>query len=206
MMSKALPPLETDRLLLREMTLDDAGDMFELASDPQVVRHILWDLCKTLDDTRALLMRYIDRYRQDQFAPWGLVLKETGRLIGTCGFVDVNARHARGVIAYSLHRQLWGKGYMTEAVLRALSYGFDELELERIEATCMPDNIASARVLEKVGMSFEGLLRRYMRTRGEHVDVKLYSIIRSEWESSTRQTGVQADAIRCLRRRGPERP
>jgi ribosomal-protein-alanine N-acetyltransferase len=97
-----------------------------------------------------------------------------------CGFGDLNAWHARGVLVYALNRNHWGKGYATEAVGAAITFGFTSLGLERIEALVMLDNPASAHVLEKVGMRYEGVLRSYMRIRGAFYDLRMYSILRAE--------------------------
>lgn len=105
-----LPVLQTERLRLRRLRLDDAGDMFEYASDPEVSRYTTWEAHKTLEDSRAFLASVIEQYNTFQVAPWGMEHKRDRKLVGTCGF-----------------------------------------------------------------------LRHHMFVKGEYVDLKMYSIVRSEW-------------------------
>lgn len=122
----------------------------------------------------------MDQYRNHQVAPWGVVHKGNMKLIGTCGFIYWIPDHARAEIGYALSRTYWGEGYMTEAVREVISFGRRTMELNRIEARCRTENTASARVLEKVGMKFEGILRRHIFSKGAYHDMKMYSILRSE--------------------------
>lgn len=176
-----LPSLETERLLLRKMRLDDAGDLFEYASDPEVARYTTWEAHKTIDDSRTALSHWMELYNTGQVAPWGMEHKRDGKLIGTCGFVHWNPRHARAEVAYALSRQYWGKGYTAEAVRAVIAFGYHTMGLNRIEARCDVPNVASARVMEKAGMKLEGVLRQQMFVKGEYVDMKMYSILRVEW-------------------------
>ena len=172
------PVLETDRLLLRKTSLSDAEDLFEYASDPEVARHTTWQAHESIEDTKGFLDSVMDQYRNRQVAPWGVIHKEDKRLIGTCGFVYWDLHNSRAEIAYALSRKYWGKGYMTEAVREVIAFGFGTMELNRIEARCKIENIASARVMEKVGMKFEGVLRQHMFAKGTYHDLKVYSILR----------------------------
>ncbi|MGQ0549721.1 MAG: GNAT family N-acetyltransferase, partial [Armatimonadota bacterium] len=153
-----LPVLQTQRLRLRRLRVDDAGDVFEYASDPEVSRYTTWEAHKTLEDSRAFLISVIEHYNTFQVAPWGMEHKGEGKLVGTCGFVSWNLRHRRAEIAYALARPYWNKGYTTEAVRAVMAFGFGAMRLNRIEARCDIPNIGSARVMEKAGMKFEGIL------------------------------------------------
>ncbi len=176
-----LPSLETERLLLRKLRLEDAGDLFEYASDPAVSRYTTWEAHKAIEDSRAVLSHWIDLYNTRQMAPWGVEHKGNAKLIGTCGFVSWAPRHARAEVAYALSRPYWGKGYTTEAVRAVIAFGFNMMGLNRIEARCDPLNVASVRVMEKAGMKFEGALRQQMFVKGVYVDRMMYSILRAEW-------------------------
>ncbi len=178
-----LPTLETDRLMLRKISMDDAADMFEYASDPEIARYVTWDAQKSIEDSKAFISWVLEQYANGQVAPWGVVLKENGKLIGTCDFVYWNTNHARAEVGYAMSRQYWGQGLTPEAVRAILAFGFDKMRLNRIEARCNVPNTASARVMEKVGMQFEGILRQQMFTKGNYDDLKMYSILRSEWDS-----------------------
>lgn len=176
-----LPVLQTERLRLRRLRLDDTADVFEYASDPEVSRYTTWEAHKTLEDSRAFLTSVVEQYNTSQVAPWGIEHKENKKLVGTCGFVYWNLRHRRAEVAYALARQYWNSGYTTEAVRAVIAFGYRVMRLNRIEARCDIPNIGSARVMEKAGMKFEGILRHHMFSKGEYVDLKLYSILRSEW-------------------------
>lgn len=174
-----LPQLQTQHLLLRKFSLDDAQDLFECTSDPEINRFMLFSLHQTIEDTK----KFLASYESWPIAPWGIVDNASAKIIGQCGFVACDTRHFNGTLGYFLARSYWGKGYMTEAVQAALDFGFNTLRLNRIEAQIAPFNDGSRRVLEKVGMSYEGTLRQNVWVRGEFEDSLLYSILRSEWHA-----------------------
>jgi ribosomal-protein-alanine N-acetyltransferase len=95
-------------------------------------------------------------------------------------------QHARAELGYAIGRAWWGQGLMTEAVVEAIRYGFEELGLNRIEARCLTYNIGSARVMEKAGMTYEGTIREQVFYKGSFDDLKLYSILRREWVAAPR--------------------
>jgi len=179
-----LPVLETERLILRPLTLGDVEDVYAYASDPEVARYTTWEAHRSVDDSRAFVEAQVKAYEEDQIAPWAMVLRETGRVIGTTGFVAWAPQHARAELGYAMGRSYWGRGLMTEAVRAVVACGFTQMELNRIEARCIPENRASARVMEKVGMRYEGLLREVMYSKGRFVDLCLYAILRRDWEAA----------------------
>lgn len=176
-----LPQLETERLLLRKMRTEDAEDLFEYASDPDVARYTTWTPHGSVEDSKAYLRRARDLYAAREVAEWGLVYKADGKFIGTCGFVDWLPYHARAEVGYAMSRRYWGQGIMTEAVREVIRFGFEVMMLNRVEARCMIENVGSARVLEKCGMRYEGILREHMYSKGRYDDLKMYSILRREW-------------------------
>ena len=178
------PTLETERILLRKLQVDDAPDMFEYASDPLVTRYVLIDTHRSQDETRAFLERVVSRDPDSGLATFAVVLKETGKMIGTCGIYLDHERRARAEVAYMLNRAHWGHGYITEALQAVIDFGFSHLGMNRIFARCRPENVASARVMEKVGMTYEGLLREHILVRGEFWDLQEYAILRKEWPHS----------------------
>jgi len=184
-----LPVLETGRLRLRHLTLDDADDIFQYGQDPRVTQYLAWETHRSILDSLQFIEASISQYDNLEPAPWGIALKETGRIIGTGGFISWRPEHGRGEIGYALTRSYWGQGYMTEAVAEIIRFGFEILNLNRIQAMCEPANIGSARVMEKSGMSYEGILRRYMVQHGEFCDMKIYSILRNEWPTGRKDKG-----------------
>lgn len=176
-----LPALETDRLLLRGLSLDDAEDIFEYASDPDVSRYNTWSVHESIEDSKRFLDAVMEEYENHELASWGIFHKADKKLIGTCGIANWLPDQHRAEIGYALSRKYWGKGYMPEAVRSVIAFGFRMMKLNRIEGRCIIPNTASARVMEKVGMKFEGVLRQQLFSKGSFHDVKMYSILREEW-------------------------
>jgi [ribosomal protein S5]-alanine N-acetyltransferase len=178
-----LPRLETDRLILRKITLDDAEDMFAYGSIEEVTTYVTWDKHQTLADTKQFIDFILDQYENKRIAPWGIELKETGRMIGTIDFVSWNTNQKIAEIGYVITPDYWGKGITTEAAKELVKFGFSKMDLVRIQARCFTENIGSERVMEKAGMSFEGIIRKGMLVKGKHQDLKMYSILLEEYEA-----------------------
>jgi ribosomal-protein-alanine N-acetyltransferase len=177
---KNLPTLETDRMILRRMTPNDAEAVFAYASDPEVTRYVIWETHRSIEDSRAFLDLVTSKYESGGEPEWGIVYKGDHRFIGTCGIVSLEPHHARAELGYALSRDYWGRGLMAEAVCAMISFGFDKMNLNRIEARCIAQNTASSRVMEKAGMLYEGTLRQRELIKGEHRDIKVYSVLRDE--------------------------
>ena len=176
-----LPTIETERLLLRKITLNDASDMFEYASNPEVSEYTMWSTHTSIEDTKYFLQSLTKMYKRRELVDWGIVHKAEKKFIGTCGFVEWSMTHSRAEIGYALSRRYWGEGYMSEAVNAVIEFGFREMLLNRIMTRCEVNNIASARVMEKVGMQLEGILRQHLFVKGRYWDLKIYSILREEF-------------------------
>jgi len=177
-----LPILETERLYLRPVSPRDAQDVFEYASDEEMTRYTLWSRHLSLEDSRFFIEQILGSYAAGKPAPWAVVRRENNQMIGTTGFIHWYPAHARAEIGYAISRKFWGNGYATEASRCALEFGFTKMMCNRIEAVCNVPNTASARVMEKIGMKYEGILRQYLLAQGIYRDVKIYSILRSEWQ------------------------
>ncbi len=176
-----LPELTTSRLILRNMRMNDARDIYEYSCDPQVARHVLWEAHQNIHQTRAYIRYVLRQYRTGTPSSFCIALKETGKVIGTIGFMWVSSENRSAEVGYSLSRSYWNQGYMTEALAAVLRFGFETLNLNRIEAQHELDNPASGRVMEHVGMLREGTLRERLYNKSRFVDVELYAILREEW-------------------------
>ena len=176
-----IPTLETERLLLRKIGPEDVDDMFAYASRKEVTEYLLW----SPHETREYTAHYIDylgrKYRTGDFYDWALVLKDEGKMIGTCGFTAFTPGANAGEVGYVLNPDFWGKGLATEAVARVVRFGFEALELHRLEARYMMGNEASRRVMAHVGMHFDGCLRHAVFVRGKYRDVGICSILEDEF-------------------------
>lgn len=168
-----IPTIETERLILRKITLDDAEDVYHYASNEDVTHLVTWHTHEALEDSIEFIHTFLPRYD----APWGIELKQTGRLIGTVHFVwwDPNDRSAE--LGYVLSHEHWGEGIITEAGSAVIRFGFESMDLVRIQARCFLENIGSEKVMKKLGMSYEGITRKAMLVKGTHRDLKVYAIV-----------------------------
>lgn len=174
--------IETERLLIREFVAEDMEAVHEYASDPLVARYMIWGP-NSEEESRnyiSLTMEWQNGEPRRDFE-LAVVLKANHQLIGGCG-IHVG-EPAQGEIGYCFNPLFWRQGYTSEAAGALLAFGFEELELHRIFATCRPDNIGSARVMQKIGMQYEGHLREHMRHKGAWHDSYLYSILKAEYKS-----------------------
>lgn len=176
-----LPILETERLILRKVTLKDIEDMYLYGSDEEVSKYVTWDTHKTISDTKGFVEFVLNKYKNKQVAPWGIEYKENGNFIGTIDFVWWQPNHKTAEIGYVISKDYWGKGLTTEAVKEIVRFGFNQMDLVRIQARCFVENIGSSRVMEKSGMKFEGIIRKGMFVKGKHQDLKIYSILKEEF-------------------------
>lgn len=178
-----LPKLETKRLILRRMLPDDAQNLFEYASNPEIPKYLSWEAHKSIDDSLRYLKLMLQRYENAEVSEWGIIFKENNKFIGTAGFLGWITSSNRAEIAFALSQEYWNRGIMTEVIKEIITFGFEKMELNRIEARCFTENIASERVMIKSGMSFEGVLREQMLAKSRYNDLKLYSILRKEFYS-----------------------
>jgi ribosomal-protein-alanine N-acetyltransferase len=164
------------RLVLRALAPGDADDIFAYAAEPEVARYTLWSAHTTLEDSR----QFIGWISGGSLACGAMVQPATDRVIGTSLLHSHQARHHRAEIAFNLAKHAWGRGYATEAAQAVIQAGFTSYDLNRSEGTCMLGNVASARVMEKGGMRYEGILRQYVLAKGACRDRKLYAILRED--------------------------
>ncbi|MGI2328320.1 GNAT family N-acetyltransferase [Planococcus sp. YIM B11945] len=176
-----LPVLETERLILRKLKMEDAKDMFEYASVASVSRFMPWEVHKSVEETKGFLSFILQSYEQKKKLTWAIELKSEGKMIGTIDFVNWMPKRFKAELAYVLSHHYWGNGFTAEAGKALLAYGFGDMELNKVEAPIMLDNVQSRRVLEKLGMKFEGIARQHMIIKGEFVDLAFYSLLKSEY-------------------------
>ncbi len=173
--------LTTARLILRRMDMSDARDIFEYGRDREVARHVLWDAYTSLSEAKAYVRSMQRKYRLGEPASWCLELRETGRVVGTIGYMWYQRDNNAAEVGYSLARDLWNQGLMTEALARVVAYSFEQMQLHRLEAQHEVDNPASGAVMKKCGMQYEGRLRGRLLNKGRYVDVDLYAILREDY-------------------------
>lgn len=177
-----IPELETERLKMRKMLAMDATDMFDYARRPEVTKYLTWSPHPDVYYTREYL-EYLDgRYRTGLFYDWGLIHKGTGRMIGTCGFTSFDMSANSAEVGYVLHPDFWGQGLAPEALRRVMQFGFEKMDLHRIEAHYMEGNERSRRVMEKLGMTFEGYRRDAMLIKGSYRTIGVCAILKDEFD------------------------
>lgn len=183
----SLPKLETERLILRKLKRSDAEDMFEYSKNPEVTRYLLWSPHPSVGYTSRYLAYLQDRYAVGKFYDWALVDKKSGKMIGTCGFTCFHEDHNSAECGYVLNPDFWGQGIAPEALEAVADFGFMTLGLHRIECRYMVGNEKSRRVMEKVGMTFEGVNRDLILVGNEYKSVGVCAILADEYISRKRK-------------------
>ena len=181
-----LPDLETEDLILRKPRIRDAKDIYSYASDPEVARYVLWEPHRSVSETASFIRDLRARIRAGCPSSWVVVLRGTGTVIGTVGFVWYSAENNAAELGDSFSREYWNHGYATQALRAVIDAVFSSLPLNRLEAQHDVRNPASGRVMQKCGLTQEGILRGRILNKGEYVDTALYSILRSDWEKDQR--------------------
>ena len=176
--------IETERLVLRVRTVDDAVDIFDYASRQEVAYPAGFPPVKRLEDEIYYLEHILPERNEKNNLPagYGIVVKGTDKVIGS---VDFPRRHEDDVleIGYILHPDYWGRGYVPEATRTLIDLGFKELGLHKIELTCFGYNVQSQRVAEKLGFTLEARIRNRKDAQGNRCDDLRYGLLNSEWES-----------------------
>ncbi len=177
--------LHTDRLLLREFVTADWPAVLAYQRDPRYLQFYEW-IDRTPEDAQRFVQLFLDQQREQPRRKFQLavVLKGTEQLIGNCGIRKASAGAREADIGYELAPDYWGRGYATEAARAIVHFGSTELKLHRITAWCIADNVASARVLEKLGLKLEGRLREKEHFKDRWWDTLLYAILEDEWKEN----------------------
>lgn len=176
------PILETERLILREVENKDVEQLYAMLSDTEVAKFDYFYPVRS----KAEVFKFIERYKkgleEKEEITWGIILKNTNKLIGTCCLGDFDEGARRTEIGYDITRSEWGKGYATEALEAVVDFGFYMMNLNRIEATITPGNNASVRVLKKLNFIQEGIVRERDLIKGKLEDGIIMSILKREYK------------------------
>ena len=176
--------IETDRLQLRHAAIDDVDAIFRLFSNAQLMKY--WNTPPQTEriEAQAAVERMMARIDSNDGLELVIVLKKTEQLIGTCALHNYHAMSRRAEIGYSLHPDFWGHGYMHEALVRLLEYGFTTMNLNRLEADIDPANLASARSLERLGFKQEGFMPERWIVSNAFSDTAFYGLLERTWRVS----------------------
>jgi ribosomal-protein-alanine N-acetyltransferase len=179
---ETFPILETKRLLLRELIADDTRIIYEIFSDPKVTRYYDVETFTRVEQAAKLIRWCANRFKYQDGIRWGIVDRQTNRLMGTCGFHNWRKSHRKAEMGYELAEKYWGNGFAIEAITGIIEFGFIHLNFNRVEAWTMLQNKGSMAVLNKAGFSREGILRQYGYWHGRFQDVMMFSLLREEWD------------------------
>lgn len=175
---------ETERLVLRTMAIEDSNSIESLASDYQVSKSTLTIPHPYPKGSAVQFIKRMHRAEKvERIQIYSILSKEIGTLIGIIN-ISLRKEYERGELAYWIGKPYWGKGYGTEAAKEAIRIGFEERGLNRIFAASFTDNPASFRIMEKIGMRHEGVLRQHVMKEGKYKDLTYYSVLKSEFHNN----------------------
>jgi len=182
------PDLTTERLLLTKITSSDCESLYNLFSNPEVVK--FYDLEPFTDTSQAekLIALFDSRFKSTSGIRWAIRMKASGQLIGTCGFNSWSEKMRHATIGYDLKPDYWNKGISTEALFEILLAAFSGIlpcgALHRIQADTIPGNVASEKVLKKLGFKEECIRRESAYVKGQYHDMKCFGILRPEFNET----------------------
>ncbi len=178
--------LETERLVLRPMCQEDAPSVYEnWAKDDEVTKYLTWPSHSSVEASKGYMQFLESGYPDPKFYQWGIVLKETGELIGNISVVDLIENIDAAELGWVIGRRWWGQGIMPEAATEVVRFLFEEVGCNRICAGFDQNNPKSGRVMEKIGMTREGLHKAAGKNNQGIVDMVIYGLIKEDWESKS---------------------
>lgn len=175
--------LESQRLLLRKFTTDDAQAMFDnWASDPDVTKFLTWPTHKNVDVSKGVLNDWTSQYEDLNFYQWAIVVKDNGNIpIGSIGVVKFDDVIQMVHVGYCIGKKWWFKGITSEALTLLIKFFFEEVEVKRIEARYDPRNNNSGKVMKKCGLQYEGTMRQADKNNLGICDTIMYAILRDDY-------------------------
>ncbi|TQR21639.1 GNAT family N-acetyltransferase [Psychrobacillus vulpis] len=175
------PRLETERFKLRRIEVKDAVEIFNYFSRDEVTKYYDLDTFMNITEAIQLIENWEKRFVNNEGIRWGIATKADNRIIGSCGFHNWQKEHFKAEVGFEVTPEFWQQGVMTEVLKYVLQYGFEEMELYRIEALYDPENTASKKTLEKAGFIYEGTLRKSSFEKGSFCDAAICSILKEEY-------------------------
>lgn len=169
--------IETERLILRKFSLDDADAMYRnWAADDEVTKYLTWPSHSSIDVTKMVLADWVESYKNDDSYNWAIVLKEIGEPIGSIGVVEKNDETEMVHIGYCISRKYWHKGITSEALKALIDFFFNEVGVKRVESRHDPRNPNSGGVMKKCGMIYEGTRKNSDKNNQGVCDASYYAI------------------------------
>jgi len=170
--------INTERLLLRRINIDDAKVMFESwASDADVTKYMRWKTHKDIETTKYVIDLWLKEYERDDTYRWGIVYKDKGELIGAIDIVSFDKDTQKAQIGYCIAKKYWNKGITTEALKAVIEYLFSKTDVKKIESWHHVDNLASGKVMQKSGMEFKSVKKNGDKdSDGNLCDIAVYGL------------------------------
>lgn len=170
--------IETERLILRQFTLDDADAMYRnWASDPEVTKYLMWPTHESVAVSRQVLSDWVSHYQEENYYQWAIVPKELGQPIGSIAVVHLHDRIGKAEVGYCMGKAWWRRGIMTEALGAVIQFLFDEVGINRVESCHDPNNPHSGAVMAKCGMRLKGTHRQASFNNQGLCDLNWYAIV-----------------------------
>ena len=173
-------------IILRRAKIEDAQMVLDKGTDEEVLRYIGWPGVQTIEEARQSIYDFF----WSRPGIWAIEDKKSGRCMGDI-IIILNHEHDRAMMAYSLAREFWGRGIMTQALAAVIDLCFEKLELNRVEAMYFVGNEGSGRVMEKNGMEREGLQRQGMKAKGVYHDTVMHGMTRDMWLERRGERGLE---------------
>lgn len=177
------PTLETERLQLRAATLEDASSLNGIRTNPKVMEYMDTFYHDTLKVSQDFITYNLEGYTNKNVIYWMLEEKSSGKVIGDFSFWKIDKKHHRAEIGYTLDPNSWGKGYMSEAMLKLFSFGFTDLNIHSFEANINPKNQNSKKILLKLGFQEEAYFRESFFYNGEYLDSEIYCLLERDFNA-----------------------
>lgn len=174
---QVFPILETERLILRAFTDEDAAGVYALRSDPRVMKYLDRELHASVQHSLQLLQKNENRYQKGEAIQWVIRSIHCSGFLGDIAFFNIDKKNHRAEIGYSLLPDYWRKGIVTEAARAVIQFGFQQLGLHSIEANINPNNSASRNVLLKLGFEQEAYFKENYFFNGNYLDSEIYSLL-----------------------------
>ncbi len=173
--------IETERLLLRPFSLEDAQPMYDnWASDPAVTRYLTWPTHSSVEVSRTVVADWVSHYGEESFYQWAIVPKELGQPMGSLSVVHQNAQICKAEVGYCIGGPWWHQGYVSEALAAVIRFLLEDVGFNRVEACHDPKNPHSGMVMAKCGMQYEGTQRSAGRNNQGLCDLSWYAILAEE--------------------------
>lgn len=176
------PHLETERLFLREFSFNDAPDVHRIRTDEKIMNYMDTPRHNSIEDSRQLITKNKETYRQGKGIFWVMEEKSTHNFIGDIVFKNINKENHRAEIGYALKPHFWGLGYMKEAMIEVIKFGFHRLNCHSLEANINPNNDNSKGILLKMGFKKEAFFRENHFYNGKYLDSEIYSLLEGDFE------------------------